>query len=112
MGSLDMGPVRGRLEFSDEVGAGISASCISEPLKVCFRQGGERLRPAAKGRTRQLKNLLQESDIVPWMRGHIPLIYSGDQLLAVGDLWVDAGFAAGTSETGRMVHWSGHSPIR
>jgi tRNA(Ile)-lysidine synthase len=109
---LDMGPVRGRLEFADEVGAGISLGCISEPLKVQFRQGGERLRPAARARTRQLKNLLQESDIVPWMRGHIPLIYSGDQLLAVGDLWVEAACAAGTSETGRVVQWSGHSPIR
>jgi tRNA(Ile)-lysidine synthase len=112
LGCLDMGPVRGTLQFTDALGAGISVSCLSEPLKVQFRQGGERLRPAARGRTRQLKNLLQESDIVPWMRGHIPLIYAGDQLLAVGDLWVDAGCAAGSSEPGRAVRWSGHLPIR
>jgi tRNA(Ile)-lysidine synthase len=110
--SLDMGPVRGRLESNDAVGMGISVSCLSKPLEVRFRQGGERLRPTAKSRTRELKNLLQESDIVPWMRGHIPLIYSGDQLLAVGDLWVDAACAAGSSETGRMVRWTDHPPIR
>jgi tRNA(Ile)-lysidine synthase len=110
--TLDMGPVRGRLESSDALGMGISVSCLAKPLEVRFRQGGERLRPTAKSRTRQLKNLLQESDIVPWMRGHIPLIYSGDQLLAVGDLWVDAACAAGSSETGRMVRWTDHPPIR
>ncbi|MCP3999736.1 MAG: tRNA lysidine(34) synthetase TilS [Gammaproteobacteria bacterium] len=109
---LDMGPVRGRLELTNVVGMGISASATSKPLVVRFRHGGERLRPAPRSRTRQLKNLLQESDIVPWMRGHIPLIYSGEQLLAVGDLWVDAACVAGPSETGRMVCWTGYSPIR
>jgi tRNA(Ile)-lysidine synthase len=109
--SLDMGPVRGMLEFSNSRGDGIAKRCISGPLEVRFRTGGERLRPAAKARTRNLKNLLQESCILPWMRGHIPLIYSGEQLLAVGDLWVDAACAAGPAESGHQVQWTGHAPI-
>jgi len=109
--SLDMGPVRGMLEFSHVRGEGIAKRCIDGPLQVRFRTGGERLRPTAKARTRDLKNLLQESSILPWMRGHIPLIYSGEQLLAVGDLWVDAACAAGPAETGHQVQWTGHAPI-
>jgi tRNA(Ile)-lysidine synthase len=109
---LDMGSVRGRLESTKVQGEGIAERFMLEPLHVRFRQGGERLRPAARGSNRQLKNLLQERDILPWMRGHIPLIYSGDQLLAVADLWVDAAAAAGPGEAGRRVQWQGYTPIR
>jgi tRNA(Ile)-lysidine synthase len=79
---------------------------------VRFRQGGEKLRARGRGRTRPLKNLLQESDIPPWMRRHIPLVYSGETLLAAGDLWVNADCAAGPGQAGRTIHWSDYSPIR
>ena len=41
---------------------------------------------------RDLRTLLQESGIPPWMRERIPLICNGDELLAIGDLILsDAG---------------------
>ena len=76
-----------------------------------FRQGGEQLRPAAGAAMRDLKNLLQESQIVPWMRSHIPLLYRGEQLLAVGDLWVSADCATRPGEVGLRIVWSAHAEI-
>ena len=109
---LDLGAVRGKLSVRPSVGHGIAADLCDQPLKVCFRQGGEKIRPAAKGRNRLLKNLLQETDIVPWMRGNIPLIYCGTDLLAVGDIWVNAEFAAHGSRPGFSIIWQDHAPLR
>jgi tRNA(Ile)-lysidine synthase len=109
---LDMGPVRGTLRLAESSGGGIAADYLAAELEVSFRKGGERLRPSDKSRTRDLKNLLQESDIPPWMRSHIPLIYSGERLLAVGDLWTNAEFVARPDQAGRGVIWTNHSTIR
>jgi tRNA(Ile)-lysidine synthase len=109
---LEMGSVRGTLSCEPVTGAGIAAEYGAETLEVRFRQGGERLRIARNGRTRELKNLLQEMGIVPWMRGHIPLLYSGERLLAVGDLWINADFSAAEGEAAVRVHWENHSPVR
>src|SRR5262249_31005344 len=61
-------------------------------LRVSYRGGGERLRPADSAHTRELRTLLQENGIPPWLRERIPLIHAGADLLAVGDLFLsDAG---------------------
>ena len=62
---------------------------------VRTRQGGETLRPGARGRTRPLKSLLRESGLPPALRESLPLIFSADALLAVADRWVDASVQAG-----------------
>ena len=59
-------------------------------LRVTYRQGGERAHPEARQHSQQLKKLFQEYHIEPWLRNHIPLIYNGDTLLAVGDYWLEA----------------------
>jgi tRNA(Ile)-lysidine synthase len=109
--SLQMGPVRGTLALGEPGETGIAAEYINAELDVRFRQGGERLRPGAQSHTRELKNLLQERGIPPWMRCHIPLIYSGERLLAVGDLWTNAEFGAGPGQPSRGVVWTDHSLI-
>ena len=58
-----------------------------------FRAGGESLRPHPGRPRKRLKDLCQESGIVPWMRDRLPLVYLADRLAAVGDLWIDADFA-------------------
>jgi tRNA(Ile)-lysidine synthase len=110
--TLSMGNVRGTLVSTPAHGAGIAAEYCAKALQVKFRQGGERLRINRNGRTRELKNLLQEMGVVPWMRGHIPLIYSDDQLVAVGDIWVNADFAAHDGASGQVITWKGHSQLR
>jgi len=37
-----------------------------------------------------LKSLLQEAHVSVAQRAHLPLIFSGEQLIAVADLWLDA----------------------
>jgi len=81
------------------------------PLEVRFRTGGERLRPAGDAHTRELKKLLQDRDVVPWMRGRIPLLYAGGALAAVAGLWVAEEFAAPAGERGLRVRWDGHPPL-
>lgn len=71
-------------------------------LRVCYRRGGESLKPVGCAHTRDLRTLLQESGIPPWLRERIPLIYCDSELLAVGDLIL--------SEAGRS--WCGEHGAR
>ena len=84
------------------VDGGIDDAAVEDGLALRFRQGGEEFCPAGRHRTHKLKKLLQEDGVVPWMRQRIPLLYAGDRLVAVGDLWV----AAEASKTnGYGIHW-------
>lgn len=62
-------------------------------IELRFRCGGETLRPAGEEHRRALKKLLQERDILPWMRFRLPLLYVDGQLAAVGDIMVAEEFA-------------------
>jgi len=50
-------------------------------VQIRFRQGGEVIQ--WHGQTKQLKKLVQEWGVPPWLREKIPLIYVDDQLAAV-----------------------------
>ncbi len=50
-------------------------------IEIRFRQGGELFN--WHGQTKQLKKLLQEWAIPPWLRNSIPLLYINSQLAAV-----------------------------
>jgi tRNA(Ile)-lysidine synthase len=108
---LTLGGVRGTLAVAPVEAAGLPAGLLAQGVTVRFRQGGERIRPGPKGRERDLKNLLQESGVAPWMRGHIPLLYSGDDLLAVADLWVNADFAVSAGQPGYAIIWRDHAAL-
>lgn len=81
------------------------------PLSVRLRRGGERLRPRAGGPRRELKTLLQEAEVVPWMRGRLPLLYAGDSLVAVAGLWRAAEFDAAPGEAALDFAWEQHPPL-
>ena len=55
-------------------------------LDVAFRAGGERFRPQGSQHHKLLKQWFQEAGIVPWMRATVPLLYHGDELVAVADI--------------------------
>ncbi len=78
---------------------------IPDQLQVRWRSGGETLRLAANRPHRELRSLMQEWGIVPWMRGRIPLLYAGEVLAAVGDLWVAAEFRAAEDQPGMLIEW-------
>lgn len=72
---------------------------------IAYRKGGERCQPAGRRHSQTLKKLLQEYALEPWLRDLLPLIYSHDQLVAVGDLWVCEGYVAAEGEPGYRVQW-------
>ena len=59
---------------SDQVGADFTVS---------FRQGGEVIKPAGSDKTIPLKQVFQEFMVPPWLRGRIPLLFLGDELIVV-----------------------------
>lgn len=54
-------------------------------LRIAFRQGGEVMALPGRGR-RDLKRLLNERRIPPFVRTRLPLLFSGEQLIAVANL--------------------------
>ncbi|WJW76593.1 tRNA lysidine(34) synthetase TilS [Thiohalobacter sp. IOR34] len=88
-------------------GRGLARRALADgPLRIRLRQGGERLRPAGRTHQRPLKHLLQEAGVPPWERARLPLLYRGDELLAVAGLWVAEGWQAAAGESGLWLEWS------
>ena len=108
--SLELGTGLGRFDLVPGRQGG-----LAEPLPAAvayrFRSGGESLRPHQGRPRKRLKDLCQEAGIVPWMRDRLPLVYVGEQLAAVGDLWVDAEFAAGVGSSALKPVWAGRPRI-
>lgn len=55
------------------------------PLNLRYRQGGETMTIPGRGR-RDLKRLLNERAVPGFVRGRLPLLYRGDELLAIANL--------------------------
>lgn len=100
---LPLGPGMGTLQLSDNVENGFDPFLAQSGMTVRYREGGETIRPAGHSRTRKLKKLLQQEGVLPWMRNRLPLLYSGDRLIAVADLWIDE---ESVVNQGLGVRWS------
>ena len=74
-----------------------------QKLKIRNRQGGENFKPDSKRPTKKIKQLLQESDLPPWERENLPLIFVGDDLATVPNFGVDLKFQAKSKELGLEV---------
>ncbi len=74
-------------------------------MRIGYRSGGERCKPVGRGHSQTLKKLLQDYQLEPWLRDRVPLVFSGDNLAAVGDLWVCADFVAAENEAGYALIW-------
>jgi len=98
----------GRLALRPRAPIGLDPALVARGCEVRFRSGGESLAPAADRPTRRLKQLLREEGIVPWMRGRLPLVYCGGELVAVADLWMAAQWRCAG---GVAVVWEGHPPL-
>lgn len=100
--TVQLGRGLGTLSFAPAAGIGLAKAIVETGLTLRAREGGEEIRLSGQGHTKKLKKLLQEEGVVPWMRDRIPLIYAGEQLVAVGDLWIAADASA---EQGVSVRW-------
>jgi len=105
---FELGGGLGLLKLEAGAPVGLSKALVEGGLSVKARAGGEKFLPYGQSHTRELKKLLQEEGVVPWMRDRLPLIYSGDRLVAVGDLWLAAD---AVSEPGIALRWIGRPAL-
>jgi tRNA(Ile)-lysidine synthase len=93
----------GALELHVSSNRGLPRDRLGE-VQVRFRCGGEQVKPAGRP-TRPLKKLLQEAGIPPWLRERIPLLYVGDELVAVADLLICEGWLTDAPEKACRIVW-------
>jgi tRNA(Ile)-lysidine synthase len=106
---VDLGPGLGGLRFIAQNG-GIDAQRVPPTLTVRGRQGGEVLKPAALAKTQSVQHLCQSQGVLPWMRDALPLVFAGDAVIAVADLWLDARHCVPPDAAGFGSVWE-HAPI-
>lgn len=90
------------LIITEVVGKGLKKSLWNNPsLQIKNRVGGERFQLAGKPHHTTLKKLLQENKVAPWVRDTMPLVFFGDQLIAIPALGLIAeGCVASGDEAG------------
>ena len=96
----------GTLSMQVTLGKGISTLLTKSGISIKGRAGGERCKPEGRSKSQKLKKLFQEYGVPPWARDRIPLVYVGDQLAAVSDLWVCEEFVAKKDERGIVLSWT------
>ena len=81
-----------------------TAETDAPPIRICTRQGGERIRFRAGGPSKSVKKWLQEQAVPPWQRRRLPLIFRGakgeGELIAIGDLWCSEQYCGNAPEAG------------
>jgi tRNA(Ile)-lysidine synthase len=78
------------LALVEDAAGPIDLDRLPPALAIRARQGGERLRPGPRARTRSLKSLMQAAKIPIDDRARMPLLFVGDRLIAAGERWIDA----------------------
>jgi len=98
-------PNGGQLHFKQVVGSGLALKHGMTKLRITNRDGGERFKPDVLRPTRTLKHLLQEANIPPWQREHLPLIYWHDTLALVPNIGIAHELQATENELGLDIIW-------
>ncbi|MEM5439270.1 tRNA lysidine(34) synthetase TilS [Paraburkholderia diazotrophica] len=93
---------------ADDADAIPVAALMRAPLVARSRKGGERMRCAANGPSRTLKNLFQERGVPSWKRD-VPLVFVGDVLLFVPLIGVNR---AAFDEAGQQANVPGARFVR
>jgi tRNA(Ile)-lysidine synthase len=101
---LTLGRELGTLLWSPQIG-GLDADRLPDRVVVRQRRGGETLKPQRRARTQTVQHLCQSSGVLPWMRDALPLVYAGNDLVAVGDLWQDARWCVAAGAPGVGCDW-------
>ena len=69
------------------------------------RKGGEFFKPDLKRPTKKIKQLLQESDLPPWEREKLPLLFLGKDLVCVPTFGVHHTYQEKKSKMGLEITW-------
>ncbi len=104
-------PEGGTLELKPDPRGPLDLDALPPLLTIRSRRGGERLRPRRGGPRRALKTLLQEARVSVVDRARLPLIFAGEALVAVADLWLDESVQASPTVAHRArVLWTRSAP--
>lgn len=98
-------PNGSQLYFKQVIGSGLALKHGMTKLRITNRDGGERFKPEVLRPTRTLKHLLQEANIPPWQREHLPLIYWHDTLALVPNIGIAHELQAAGNEPGLEIMW-------
>ena len=99
-------PNGSKLKFKKVKGKGISFERIKDKqLIISNRKGGESFKPDSKRPTKKIKQMLQESDLPPWERELLPLIFLDKNLACVPNFGVDVKYQSKSQEDGLEVMW-------
>ena len=96
----------GSLEIDYRNGSGISLNKCSENLQIKFRKGGEKISLKTKKTPKTLKDFFNEKKILPWVRDKIPLIYDDQDLICIGDFWINDDYRAEKKERSFIILWN------
>jgi tRNA(Ile)-lysidine synthase len=100
---LEVGTLKAKLTKGD----GIKAKLIkNKRVEIRYRKGGEKIKPVGRLRNCELKKLLQESEIPPWNRDCIPLLYIDNKLAEVAGYWIEDAFHAKANEDGWLISFT------
>ncbi len=102
---FELGEGWGRLRRVQSADAGLPDGA---EVEIRFREGGEKIRPPGRAHHHDLKKLFQQAGVLPWRRHAVPLVFVGDTLAAVGDLWLNADIVA---TPGFRVMWEDRPAI-
>lgn len=97
--SLSLGKGLGKVQFDG------SKKVLPENWSVGPRRAGVRIRLHAEGPARKLKKVLQEQSIPPWQRNSIPILYAGNEVLAIGDWQLSPGFIQWLKKNEQKYQW-------
>jgi tRNA(Ile)-lysidine synthase len=103
--SLELGAALGNLTWIAQQG-GIAVERLPAHVVVRRRDGGETLRPAPSAKTQTVQHLCQALGVLPWMRDALPLVFAGEELIAVADLWLDARWCSLGRAPGLGIAWN------
>lgn len=71
----------------------LNESLFTQQVTVRFRQGGEKIKPAGRNGSHDLKSLFQEASVPVWERDRIPLLFVDNEMIAVVGYWIADSFS-------------------
>ena len=95
-----------QLKFKKVKGRGISLEKMkNKKLMISDRKGGEFFKPDSKRPTKKVKQFLQESNLPPWEREKLPLIFVDNDLVFLPNFGVDINWQTKPKEDGLVLTW-------
>ena len=83
----------GRIKLQHSHSGTLSKAALSNsPLRIIFEPQGLSAKPCGRRHSRKLKKLFQEYHVPSWLRRRLPILMCGEQVVAVGGVFIDTDF--------------------